>query len=124
MARLRLYRDYLEREQLLDFGDLIFRSVRLLRDRNPSADVLSRFKRSSSRIPGREPRQRSSAARTRGKGTGLWAVGCEVKSIYRWRGASTANIRLFERDFPDTVHSLSQLSLTAADPLSFRLAQP
>ncbi|MGI8849785.1 MAG: 3'-5' exonuclease [Pyrinomonadaceae bacterium] len=36
-----------------------------------------------------------------GKGKGLWAVGDLRQSIYRWRGASPANIRLFAEDFPN-----------------------
>ncbi|MBS1796677.1 MAG: UvrD-helicase domain-containing protein [Acidobacteria bacterium] len=97
------YQRFLDREKLLDFGDLIFRAVRLLRE-NPAvrAEVAGRYDailvdefQDVNRACGRLLKE------VAGEGKGLWAVGDLRQSIYRWRGASPANIRLFDEDFPD-----------------------
>ena len=70
------YQAFLEREGLVDFGDLIFQSVTLLRTHD---DVRERVRSSYThilcgRVSGREPGQRSAAARASGRRAG--AVGC------------------------------------------------
>jgi len=96
------YQDYLERERLLDFGDLIFKAVRLLRE-NQSVRAEVRMRHREILVDEYQDVNRASGLLLRevcGDGRGLWAVGDIRQSVYRWRGASTANMRLFEKDFP------------------------
>lgn len=99
----RVYQEILAEEGLLDFGDLIMRSVELL-DARP--DVRERWRRQYPHILADEYQDvnRASAQllrRLAGEGRGFWAVGDARQAIYRFRGASPANIQQFERDFPD-----------------------
>jgi DNA helicase II / ATP-dependent DNA helicase PcrA len=96
------YQDYLDREKLLDFGDLIFRSVNLLRDHPEVRDIVRQMYRQVL-VDEYQDVNRASGLLLReiaGRGRGLWAVGDIRQAIYRWRGASPVNMRLFERDFP------------------------
>jgi DNA helicase II / ATP-dependent DNA helicase PcrA len=98
----RFYQDRLRQEGQLDFGDLICRSVALLRER---ADVRAAVQGTYSHVLVDEYQDvnRASGLLLRelvGDGEGLWAVGDVRQSIHRWRGATTANMRLFSRDFP------------------------
>lgn len=103
-AVYRFYQDFLEREKFLDFGDLIFRSVCLLRE---NAAVKEEIRNSFEAILVDEFQDvnRASGVLLReiaGDGKGLWAVGDLRQSIYRWRGASPANLQLFKQDFPSS----------------------
>lgn len=95
------YQEYIDRLRLLDFGDLIFRSVRLLRENGRVRDeVRSRYREIL--VDEYQDVNRASGLLLRevcGEGRGLWAVGDIRQSVYRWRGASTANMRLFRQDF-------------------------
>lgn len=96
------YQDYLDREKLLDFGDLIYRSVNLLRDHPEVRDIVRQSYRQIL-VDEYQDVNRASGLLLReiaGTGRGLWAVGDIRQAIYRWRGASPVNMRLFERDFP------------------------
>ncbi len=98
----RVYQELLRREGKLDFGDLLMRAVELL-DARP--DVRARWQAQYPHILADEYQDinRASARlvqRLAGKGRGLWAVGDLRQAIYRFRGASSANVRDFERDFP------------------------
>ena len=97
-----VYQQLLAERGLLDFGDLLMRSVELL-DAFP--EVKSRWQAQYPHILADEYQDvnRASAEllrRLAGKGAGFWAVGDVRQAIYRFRGASPANIRDFERDFP------------------------
>lgn len=104
------YQGYLESEGSLDFGDLIFRSVRLLRQH---AEVRQRLRGTYEHILVDEYQDVNRASglllkELAGEGRGLWAVGDVRQAIYRFRGASPSNVRLFLEDFPDaTVHALT-----------------
>ncbi len=95
------YQEYIERLRLLDFGDLIFRTVRLLRENaRVRGEVRSRYREVL--VDEYQDVNRASGLLLRevcGEGRGLWAVGDIRQSVYRWRGASTANMRLFREDF-------------------------
>lgn len=98
----RVYQEALDTEGLLDFGDLIYKAVRLLRD-NP--DVREDVRRTYVHVLVDEYQDvnRASAMFLRelvGAGAGLWVVGDARQSIYRFRGASPDNMRLFSQDFP------------------------
>ena len=97
------YESHLRKNKLLDFGDLIFRAVRLLQTENAvRAEVRSRFR--AILVDEFQDVNRACGVLLRevaGAGENLWAVGDLRQSIYRWRGASPANIRLFGEDFPN-----------------------
>lgn len=97
------YQEYLDSEKMLDFGDLIYRAVRLLRE-NPAVkrEVCAQFDavlvdefQDVNRACGHLLKEIAGCGET------LWAVGDLRQSIYRWRGASPANINLFGTDFPN-----------------------
>ena len=97
------YEKFLEEKKLLDFGDLIFRAVKLLRENETvKKEVVNKYDailvdefQDVNRACGNLLKEIA------GRGENLWAVGDLRQSIYRWRGASPANINLFGADFPD-----------------------
>lgn len=96
------YQGELERQHLLDFGDLIYRTVMLLWEHADVRDHL-RAEHPHVLVDEYQDVNRASGLLLKemvGDGRGLWVVGDTRQSIYRWRGASTANMRLFSADFP------------------------
>lgn len=97
-----LYQQMLAEEGLVDYGDLLFRSVQLLQqfpavrrrmqERFPCilADEYQDVNRATAQM----------LKLLAGEGHGFWAVGDLRQAIYRFRGASPQNIRQFETDFP------------------------
>ena len=97
------YQALLEKDHLLDFGDLIFRSVALLRT-NPELAQQLRQAYSHVLVDEYQDVNRASGLLLKeiaGSGAGLWVVGDARQSIYRFRGAAPANIGLFTADFPN-----------------------
>ncbi len=98
----KVYQEALNREHLLDFGDLIYKSVSLLRMHVDVRDTL----RSTYRhilIDEYQDVNRASGLFLKelaGAGAGLWVVGDTRQAIYRFRGAAPANMRRFGEDFP------------------------
>lgn len=96
------YQTHLERERLLDFGDLIARTVRLLRQSPETQnDVQDRYRH----VLVDEYQDTNRACGLLLKliakdGAGLWVVGDTRQAIYRWRGAAPAQVEHFRRDFP------------------------
>jgi DNA helicase II / ATP-dependent DNA helicase PcrA len=98
----RFYQSHLEREGLLDFGDLIFRTVRLLRERE---DVLAEVRAQYRHVLVDEYQDVNRACGVllgllSDRGEGLWVVGDARQALYRWRGAAPAQVRHFLNDFP------------------------
>jgi superfamily I DNA/RNA helicase len=97
----RFYQDWLDTEKMLDFGDLIFRSVELLqRDSAVKNAVAGSY--DAILVDEFQDVNRASGVLLReisGGGRGIWAVGDIRQSIYRWRGASPANIDRFSSDY-------------------------
>lgn len=96
------YQEQLDQKQLLDFGDLIFKSVVLLQTHVDVRDEIRRTYRHTL-VDEYQDVNRASAVLLRGiagAGQGLWVVGDMRQSIYRFRGASPSNVRLFGDDFP------------------------
>jgi superfamily I DNA/RNA helicase len=96
------YQAFLQREGLVDFGDLIFRAVMLLREH---PDVRARVRNSYSHILVDEYQDVNRASglllrEVADSGEGLWAVGDARQAIYRFRGAAPSNMGLFTSDFP------------------------
>lgn len=97
-----LYQEHLNREHLVDFGDLIHRAVVLLRT-HPDVRVAVRATYTHILVDEYQDVNRASALLLKelaGRGAGLWVVGDARQAIYRFRGAAPVNMRLFPRDFP------------------------
>ena len=92
-----------------DFGDLIMLTVALLRDR---PDVGDQLRQAHRQILVDEFQDINRAMGVllntlAGKDGPLWAVGDADQAIYRFRGASPANLAQFSTDYPTaTVHTL------------------
>ena len=104
------YETLLREAGYLDFPDLVCRALRLLTD-NP--DVLASERRQWQHVLVDEYQDINRAgallvqALTGGEraGAGLWAVGDLRQAIYRFRGASPANVTGFETDFPGSARA-------------------
>ena len=98
----RLYQEALERDHLLDFGDLIYKAVALL---GTHTDVRNTLRRAYPHVLVDEYQDVNYASgfllkELAGAGAGLWVVGDTRQAIYRFRGAAPSNMRRFEHDFP------------------------
>ena len=98
----KAYQETLDREHLLDFGDLIFKTVSLLR---ANVDVRNTLRTTYRHVLVDEYQDVNRASglllrEVSGGGAGLWVVGDTRQAIYRFRGASPENMRRFGKDFP------------------------
>lgn len=101
----RFYQSWLDAGKMLDFGDLIFRAVRLLRE-DPAVKNAVAGRYDEILVDEFQDVNRASGLLLReiaGDGKGLWAVGDTRQSIYRWRGASPSNIAEFGSDYTGSV---------------------
>jgi DNA helicase-2/ATP-dependent DNA helicase PcrA len=92
----------MQREGLLDFGDLIMRAVELLRT-HPDVRQQLREEYTQTLVDEYQDINRASALFVKeiaGDGRGLWAVGDLRQAIYGFRGAAPANVAQFAEDFP------------------------
>jgi len=99
----KVYQGLLEKEGLLDFGDLIARTVTLLREPANGAKAAVQATYKHVLIDEYQDVNRASAVLLQeiaGDGMGLWVVGDARQSIYRFRGAAPINMQLFTTDFP------------------------
>lgn len=98
----RHYQDELTQLGALDYGDLIMLPIFKMReDRDFGALMRDRFDHVL--VDEYQDVNRASAMLVRelvGDGDNLWAVGDARQSIYRFRGASAANVARFEQDYP------------------------
>ena len=95
------YEGLLEKQGVVDFADLIVKPVRLLQD-DPGVGEALRAQYEWILVDEYQDVNRASGVLLRllaGAGRNVWAVGDARQSIYRFRGASPANIRSFEDDF-------------------------
>ncbi len=97
-----IYERLLTEYGLIDFGGLIMRTVALL-DEHP--DILAQLRDQYAAILVDEYQDMNRASGKllkllAGDGHGLWVVGDLRQAIYRFRGASPANITAFKEDFP------------------------
>ncbi len=97
-----VYERLLALHGLIDFGGLVMRCVELLRTRpGVLAEVRAEYREIL--VDEYQDMNRASAALLQllaGNGAGLWVVGDVRQAIYGFRGAASANITEFERDFP------------------------
>lgn len=102
-----LYADYqltCERGGLVDFGELLLRSLELLRD-NPA--LLEHYQQRFGHVLVDEFQDTNTLQYAwlkllTGLRTPMTVVGDDDQSIYGWRGARVENIRRFEEEFPET----------------------
>lgn len=100
----RIYQEHIEGGSLLDFGDLIFRAVTLLRE-HPAicAEVRATYRHIL--VDEYQDVNRASGVLLKliaGDGAGLWVVGDVRQAIYRFRGAAPINMKHFGKDFPNS----------------------
>lgn len=98
-----VYERLLAEHGLIDFGGLIMRTAELL-DEHP--DILAQLRDQYVAILVDEYQDMNRASgrllkMLAGDGHGLWVVGDLRQAIYRFRGASPANITAFKSDFPE-----------------------
>ncbi len=99
----KAYQEALDREHLLDFGDLISKAVYLLRTHTDVRDTLRGAYRHIL-VDEYQDMNRASGLflkEVAGAGAGLWVVGDTRQAIYRFRGAAPANMQRFGDDFPE-----------------------
>ena len=100
----RAYEQLLKTEKRLDFGDLVMKPVTLV-EQDEEVVALLKAQHRHILVDEYQDVNRSSVRllkKISGDGKNLWAVGDSRQSIYRFRGASSANIALFGQDFPDS----------------------
>lgn len=99
-----LYEEELRRLNALDFGDLLYVTVRLFHEK---PEVLRHYQETFRHVLVDEY-QDTNQVQYRivrllsGKHRNIFVVGDDNQSIYGWRGADITNILNFERDFPDS----------------------
>jgi len=96
------YEAMLQELGAVDFGDLIWRAIRLLED-NDDLLAMTRAHFPHVLVDEYQDVNRASSRLLKliaGDGRQLWVVGDVRQAIYRFRGASPGNMRLFETDFP------------------------
>lgn len=96
------YEELKRERKLVDFGDLVMLPVEILESH---ADVASHYRDKYRHVLVDEYQDVNRASVRLLKaliptGDGLWAVGDARQSIYRFRGASSHNIDMFDKDFP------------------------
>lgn len=104
---LRIYERYqaaLLANNALDFDDLLFWVVRLLRDH---PEVRSRYRSRYRHLLVDEFQDTNTAQYVllkllAGENPDLFVVGDPDQSIYRWRGADYRNVRRFQQDYPQS----------------------
>lgn len=98
------YQSLCDESGLVDFGELLLRTLELLRDH---PDLLAHYRARFKHLLVDEF-QDTNAIQYRwlrllaGDQTVPFIVGDDDQSIYRWRGARVENLRHFQRDFPGT----------------------
>lgn len=98
-----VYQALLAKEDALDFGDLIVRTVTLLRDESLGVGAAVRETFGHVLVDEYHDVNRASAVMLTalaGDSKGLWVVGDARQSIYRFRGAAPVNMTRFSEDFP------------------------
>lgn len=114
-----VYEHILQEEGVVDFADLIVRPVRLLEE-HPEVGEALREQYKQILVDEYQDVNRASGVLLKllaGDGKTLWVVGDARQSIYRFRGASPANIRNFEKDFPGAKRLSLDINYRSQDPV-------
>jgi len=99
----QVYEQLLQRTDSVDFGDLVSRPVRLV-ESDPDVQQLLSSRHQHILVDEYQDVNRASVRLIKaiaGEGKRLWVVGDSRQSIYRFRGASSINVKCFSNDFPD-----------------------
>ncbi len=114
-----VYQSYLDQEHIIDFGDLIAKSVQLLIEHQDiQQEVQSTFRHIL--VDEYQDVNRACAVllqQLAGNGKGLWVVGDARQSIYRFRGASPQNMAVFPKDFPGAITLSLQVNYRSQSPV-------
>lgn len=100
----RVYEDLCQRAGVIDFAELLLRSLELIRD---NENLRGHYQRRFQHILVDEFQDTNAIQYAwlrlmAGPQTPVFVVGDDDQSIYGWRGARIENIQHFEKDFPDT----------------------
>jgi DNA helicase-2/ATP-dependent DNA helicase PcrA len=100
----RLYEEHCQRAGVVDFAELLLRTLELIRDKD---DIREHYQRRFQHILVDEFQDTNAIQYAwlrlmAGAETPVFVVGDDDQSIYGWRGARIENIHHFERDFPET----------------------
>ena len=101
----RIYEGVLRKHRAVDFGDLIMRPTLLL-ESDPALVQTLRLRHRHLLVDEYQDVNRASARLLKAladDGKRLWVVGDARQSIYRFRGASAANMALFAADYPGAI---------------------
>lgn len=101
IAFYQAYDEQCQREGVVDFAELLLRSVELLRRHEPLREhYRSRFRHVLiDEFQDTNPLQYEWVRQLAGPGSAVFAVGDDDQSIYAFRGADVANMHRFEREF-------------------------
>ncbi len=105
------YQKQLKAQNAVDFGDLLFLTVKMLED---NKDILEKYQEKFKYIlideyQDTNTAQYKFAKLLSSKYKNICVVGDDDQGIYAWRGADIKNIQQFEKDFPEvTVVKLEQ----------------
>ncbi len=104
LAIYRLYEEMCQRAGVIDFAELLLRSLELVRDND---SLREHYQKRFQHILVDEFQDTNSIQYAwlrllAGPETPVFVVGDDDQSIYGWRGAKIENIQHFERDFPAT----------------------
>lgn len=99
-----VYEEVCQRQGLVDFAELLLRSLELLRNKELLREHYQRRFRYLlvDEFQDTNSLQYAWLKLLRGENSHLMAVGDDDQSIYGWRGAKIENIHNFQQDFPDT----------------------
>ena len=100
----RLYEDHCQRNGVVDFAELLLRTLELIRD---DEELRGHYQRRFQHILVDEFQDTNAIQYAwlrlmAGSETPVFVVGDDDQSIYGWRGARIENIHHFEKDFADT----------------------
>lgn len=106
----RLYEEQCQRSGVVDFAELLLRSLELLRD---NAELQAHYRRRFRHILVDEFQDTNALQYAwlrliAGDANPVFAVGDDDQSIYGWRGAKIENIQNFTRDFDSSIIRLEQ----------------
>ena len=114
-----IYERILRERDAVDFGDLIMRPALLL-ESDPVLATTVQLRHRHLLVDEYQDVNRASARLLRivaGDGKRLWVVGDARQSIYRFRGASSANMAHFPVDYPDAVIDQLDVNYRSTDQI-------
>lgn len=122
LARLyEFYQNLLTKESQLDFGDLVFWTIKLFKKR---PNILRRYREQFSHIFVDEFQDTNIAQFSLIKllapkeGSNLTVVGDDDQAIYKWRGASVSNILQFKEEYPGVKVKVLKTSYRLTDAIA------